>query len=435
MKPAHALIPIGTAALLPATAKRVREIEGQLLSYLTHWGYREIIPPTFEYLDVLSAGLAPEVLEKCYKFPDWSTGRILVLRPDVTAQVARIVAMGMGGVGMPLRLSYRTTVFRHEPEHVGRDRELFQVGAELIGADDPFMDTEILTLLIESLKKIGLPEFTISLGHVGFYKALLRQSGLSDLGRKQAEFAAAHKDIPRLERILDQERLPSKKSRILLEAPGRVGQEEVLEWGRSVAGHDPTLTKPLDRLAQVYRLLEQTGGCGHLLVDLGEFRGFDYYDGVVFDVFTGSLGYELGGGGRYNHLIGRFGTDLPSTGFALDIDRVFAALERGGNRVGDPVLPVLLAAPPSHFSQAFKVAQRLRGAGVHIIQETIVCSRAHLVRHARNRGRRLALPTVVILDAPGYTSDKVMVVQFALGSKQPIVSKIKLLSLPMALKV
>ena len=85
----------------------------------------------------------------------------------------------------------------------------------------------------------------------------------------------------------------------------------------------PPLRKPLERLAKVYELLDLTGVQDHILIDLGEFRGFDYYDGIVFDVFTSSLGYELGGGGRYDHLLGKFGRSLPSTGFALDMDRVF----------------------------------------------------------------------------------------------------------------
>jgi len=110
------------ATILPRTAQRVRHLEAILLSTLGRWGYQEIIPPTFEYLDVLQAGLEPDLIEQGYKFSDRTTGRILLLRPDVTAQIARIVAMGMVGSQMPLRLCYRTTVFRHEPEHAGRER-------------------------------------------------------------------------------------------------------------------------------------------------------------------------------------------------------------------------------------------------------------------------------------------------------------------------
>ena len=212
-KQERSLIPVGMTTVLPHAARRVRHLEETLLTTLGRWGYQEIIPPTFEYLDVLSAGLEPELIEKCYKFADRTTGRILLLRPDVTAQIARIVAMGMVGPSVPLRLCYRTTVFRHEPEHAGREREIFQVGAELIGVDDVAADGEILALMIECLKQLGLQSFKIALGHVGFFKALLARSGMSPDGQKRAEHAAARKDLPRLAEILAAERI--------LEADGR----------------------------------------------------------------------------------------------------------------------------------------------------------------------------------------------------------------------
>jgi ATP phosphoribosyltransferase regulatory subunit len=111
------------ATILPHTARRFRLLEERLLRTLARWGYQEIIPPTFEYLDVLQTGLEPELIEKCFKFADRLTGRILLLRPDVTAQIARIVAMGMIPAEPPLRLCYRTTVFRYEPQHAGREQE------------------------------------------------------------------------------------------------------------------------------------------------------------------------------------------------------------------------------------------------------------------------------------------------------------------------
>jgi hypothetical protein len=146
----HALVPVGMATILPEAARHVRHLESELLRYFYGYGYDEIILPTFEYLDVLMPGLEPTLVENSYKIIDRTTGRILLLRPDVTAQIARTVAMGMVGIRLPLRLSYRATVFRYEPEHAGRDREIFQVGAELIGADDASADCEMITMMLES---------------------------------------------------------------------------------------------------------------------------------------------------------------------------------------------------------------------------------------------------------------------------------------------
>lgn len=322
----RSLVPAGMATILPEAARRFRKIETQLIESLSGQGYDEIILPTFEYLDVLAPGLEPELVEKCYKIPDRTTGRILLLRPDATAQIARTVAMGMMGARTPLRLSYRTTVFRHEPEHAGRDREIFQVGAELIGVDDPASDQEIISLLIECLQRIGLRSFKVSIGHVGFFRRLLTRAGLSEEGKKRAEHAAARKDLPKLQEILGQERISQRFGRIILEAPELSGNAEVIARGRKLAGNDKVLLQSLDRLARVYQSLCEKGYQDALFLDLGEFRGFDYYDGIVFDVFAEGIGVELGGGGRYNHLIGRFGRNLPSTGFALNVDRLFRGI-------------------------------------------------------------------------------------------------------------
>ncbi|MCP9472575.1 MAG: ATP phosphoribosyltransferase regulatory subunit [Nitrospira sp.] len=322
----RSLVPAGMSTILPEAARRFRKIETQLIETLAGRGFEEIILPTFEYLDVLTPGLEPELIEKCYKIPDRTTGRILLLRPDATAQIARTVAMGMMGDRTPLKLSYRTTVFRYEPEHAGRDREIFQVGAELIGTDDSASDQKIVSCLIDCLRNIGLRSFKVSLGHVGFFKRLLVQAGLSDVGKKQAEQAAARKDVPKLEDIFSVERVPPRAGRRLLEALELSGTAEVITEGRALAGKDEALHRSLDRLSQVYHALCRAGHRTALFLDLGEFRGFDYYDGIVFDVFAEGVGVELGGGGRYNHLIGRFGKNLPSTGFALTVDRLFQGL-------------------------------------------------------------------------------------------------------------
>ncbi len=406
----RSLVPVGMATILPHTAQRVRHLEETLMTSLGRWGYREIIPPTFEYLDVLSAGLEPDVIEKCYQFADRTTGRILLLRPDVTAQIARIVAMGMVGRSMPLRLCYRTTVFRYEPEHAGRDREIFQVGAELIGLDDVATDGEIIALMVECLKQLGLPAFKISLGHVGFFKALLAKSGMSMDGQKRAEQAAARKDLPRLEEILSSERVPGKQARAILEAPGLYGRDEVIERGRVLAGRDRQLRATLDRLTQVYRLLGSAGMRDHLLLDLGEFRGFDYYDGVVFDVFAAGVGCELGGGGRYNHLIGRFGRDLPSTGFAFDVDRLFRAMECLEGGLPRSRVDFLIAAPVARSDRLFQVSQMLRNAGFRVVQRVARATGSTGIRSLVEEGRAQGASVVAILAGTRVAPDEALIV-------------------------
>ncbi len=417
MKPARSLIPIGTATLLPLTAQSVRRLEDQVLAYLGTWGYQEIILPTFEFLDVLSVGLSQDIIEKCYKFPDWTSGRTLILRPDATAQIARMVAMGLGGKALPVRFSYRTTVFRYEPEHQGRDREIFQVGVEMIGQDSPIRDAELVTVLNGLLQCVGLNDWTISLGHVGFFTALLAQSGLSQAARKQAEVAAAHKDLPHLEEILLKERVVRSKIRQILQVPERCGGYEVLEWGRKISGKNPQLLKPLTRLTQVYDYLKKTGVHDHVLLDLGEFRGFDYYDGLVFDVFTSGRGRELGGGGRYDHLVGRFGRDLPAIGFGIDLDRLFSSLELNGPLGTNGSDSLLMVFSPSQAKGAFALAQELRGQGVCVIEEMIEGRRVPPLTWATKVAKERGMKRVIIPEGQKPSPSSVHYVEFSSDMK------------------
>lgn len=407
----RSLVPVGMATILPEAAQHVRRLEAQLLAYVSRWGYDEIILPTFEYLDVLAPGLESELIEKCYTFADRTTGRILLLRPDATAQIARTVAMGMMGSRLPLRLSYRATVFRYEPEHAGRDREIFQVGAELIGADDPTADSEIITLLIECLREVGLRSFKISLGHVGFFKGLLIRAGLSPEGQKRAEQAAARKDLPKLQEILVEERVAKPFARTILEAPELCGQAEVLARGRELAGNEKTLTHALDRLTKVYQLLCSSGYQDSLFLDLGEFRGFDYYDGVVFDVFADGVGVELGGGGRYDHLIGRFGRNIPSTGFALNVDRLFRGLDLSSKTSKLARVDALVVGSRASAKKLISVASQLRRSNKRVVQQTIPAVGQALIDAAVEAGRREQADTVVVVDAASARDDNVLVLQ------------------------
>jgi ATP phosphoribosyltransferase regulatory subunit len=402
----RSLIPVGMATILPRAARHVRRLESRLLERVSHWGYDEIILPTFEYLDVLAPGLEAELLETCYQFIDRTTGRTLLLRPDATAQVARTIGMGLTGDAFPQRLSYRTSVFRYEPEHAGRGREIFQVGAELVGVDDVSGDHEIISLLIECLQAIGLRSFTIALGHVGFIKGLLMRSGLSAQGQKRAEQAAAKKDLPRLEELLASERIGKSAAKAIREAPELTGQEEVLERGRVLAAGDPMLLAPLDRLSQLYQLLCAAGHRDALLLDLGEFRGFDYYDGIVFDVFASGVGAELGGGGRYDHLIGRFGRNLPSTGFALDVDHLFKAVEFP-QAAEAARLEYVVAGPRRSARAVIELARKLRQGHCRVVQLLVKGTEQTLISNALTAAQAQGAAALIVVGAPGVDQDHV----------------------------
>jgi ATP phosphoribosyltransferase regulatory subunit len=161
----------------------------------------------------------------------------------------------------------------------------------------------------------------------------------------------------------------------------------------------------------VYQLLCAAGHRESLLLDLGEFRGFDYYDGIVFDVFAEGMGAELGGGGRYDHLIGRFGRPLPSTGFALDVDRLFRTVEFPEEGSVSARVDYLVAAPRRATHLLTSVAAQLRRTHSRVVQQTMKGSDAALVSAAVAAGLAQQAAAVVVVGAPGMDHDDVLVVE------------------------
>ena len=216
------------------------------------------------------------------------------------------------------------------------------------------------------------------------------------------------------------------------------GREEVLERGRVLAAGDPTLLAPLDRLAQLYQLLCTAGHRDSLLLDLGEFRGFDYYDGVVFDIFAPGVGAELGGGGRYDHLIGRFGRDLPSTGFALDVDRLFRAVGIPQTSADTARIDCLVAGPRRSMRVIIEIAKKLRRGHRRVAQQLVKGSEQALIANALAMAQAQGAGALVVVGAPGMDQEHVALFE-KIGShdlarrngrpKRPVMKKLSLSAL------
>ncbi|TAK08002.1 MAG: ATP phosphoribosyltransferase regulatory subunit [Candidatus Manganitrophaceae bacterium] len=362
------MIPKGVATFLPEGTSRRRQIEREILSIFSQWGYQEVITPIFEYLDVFSLGVGEELLNRAYKFVDRATGRMMVLRPDVTPQIARIAATLLNDQPLPIRLCYSANVFRHEEEHAGREREIHQIGGELIGPSDAEADAETISLAIEILQKLGLKSFKIALGQMAFTRGVLQPFESSPVLFKKILGAVAKKDVSHLEALLKEEKVGQKTRRQVLSLLDLFGGEEVFDAAKPLADH-PVCKAGLRRLREVYEILTLAGHQESLLIDLGEVRGFDYYTGTIFEIFSEGVGSELGGGGRYDHLLEKFGAPASSTGFALHLERIQWALEqRPGldDRYASADFLVLHTAGAA--SEARSLSHQLREGGYRVIR-------------------------------------------------------------------
>ncbi len=365
------MIPKGVATLLPEGTYRRRFIEREILSSFDRWAYREVIPPIFEYFDVVSRGVGVERLDSAYKFIDRATGRIMVLRPDVTPQIARIAATLLDDQPKPLRLCYSANVFRHEEEHAGREREIFQIGGELIGPSDAEADAEMIALTIEILLRLGLKSFRITMGQMAFTHGILSPfADLPDFSKKILH-CVSKKEASELERLLKEAQVDAKTQQQVLALIDLLGGEEVFDTAATLSDH-PNCVSGLERLREVYAILKAAGYEKYLLIDLGEVRGFDYYTGTIFEVLCDGVGSELGGGGRYDNLLARFGAPSPSTGFALSIEQIQSALEYANPPENEACrIDFLLLHTQSEMAKAMALSAQLREAGFRVIRKKV----------------------------------------------------------------
>lgn len=305
-------IPTGMRDLLPEDMAVQDQLEQEIISLFKLWAYQKVATPALEY----GACLQPdeEKEDHFYKFFD-RQGHVLILRPELTTPIARMVSSRLKGSELPLRLCYSADVFRTESN---RNREYRQAGVELIGSADPLADAEVIALAIESLRQLGLKDFQFNLGHMGIFSGIMDELKIDPDFRLKYEELLAHKDLVGIERIVELSQFSTSAKKILLRIPHFHGQaemlEEVLEWSQS-----PMLLEAVASLRKVYEYLKDFNVQEYVALDLGILRGFTYYTGVIFEGYVRDIGYPIVEGGRYDALYGEFGYALPATGFAMNL--------------------------------------------------------------------------------------------------------------------
>ncbi len=385
-------IPKGVRVFPPSEAALLRWVERKLLSVFQRWGFREVLTPTFEYLEVFAHGAGDGVQGKTFKFVDRQTGLLLALRSDLTPQVARMVAASMHHHPLPLRLAYSASIFRHEKPQPGLQREFFQAGVELIGSDRPEADAEMISMAVQGCQEAGLRHFQIDVGQVEYLRGMLNALNPSPDLRRKILSALRRKDALELELTLRPLPVEARLKEGILKLTTLYGGEAVLEQAKTWAVTEESRLA-LENLNQVYDVLTTYGLAEHIIFDLGETYAFDYHTGVVFQVFTESLGYPIGGGGRYDNLIGQFGYPCPATGFAFELEKVLAALEAEGILPADQGPNFLIIDFNPDKRQALHIAQALRNKGYAVARDIIRRDLDGSLHYARVS----AIPRAIIL--------------------------------------
>lgn len=377
-------IPHGVQDRFMVEAARRRQVEAVLREHFCRWGYQEVITPTFEYYDNLVVGASPELQLAMYCFFD-RDGRTLALRADFTPQIARTAATKLFDQPMPLRCFYIGSLFRYEEPQAGRKREFTQAGIELIGADTTSADAEVVALAVTALGALNLQNFQVNLGQMAFFHALT--AGLSPDSVTAIREAIDRKSSTRLARALTTPEVTPAQRELLARLHDWVGGAEVLEEARALSTNLPEATAAMaaiDRLAEVYRLLQVYGMGDRVILDLGEVRGMDYYTGITIRGMVPGLGWPILSGGRYDNLIAYFGRSLPAVGFGLGIERVLLVQSR--YRMPAPsIVPHLLVQSCDHPA-CHDLIQRLRARGCRVEVDVLGLDGSHLSDLAHQRG-------------------------------------------------
>lgn len=346
-------LPSGMRDLLPPEASLRRSISRAFLERAELHGYEPVIPPVFEYAETIERGLGTLDPREIVRFVEPETGEVVALRPDVTPQIARLVATRFENQPPPYRLSYDASVLRRRHGSRARThRQISQLGLELIGVEALHGDVELVALAASALQALGLQSFTIDLGHADIARTLLEGApeGLAD--------ALGKKDVAEITRLSQ-----GMKTRDALVAIASLhGAPEILESLPASVASLPAIAD-LRGLVKALRdsLAEEGVTAATLTVDLSEVRGLAYYTGPFFQLFAEGPGVAIGAGGRYDQLLARFDKNagkkpLPASGLALDVDALIWALRTANAKI--------LERPSRVVTNDTAFARKLRARGI-----------------------------------------------------------------------
>lgn len=315
-------LPQGTRDFLADEMRELREIETTLRELFSSRGYGEVSTPALEYVSVLAAG-DRRAAESAFQLFD-EGGRAMALRTDMTLPIARVAADRLSGGEPPFRVHYSGRAYRRVRQR-GQMREFRQVGVELIGPPGPEGTVELIELLVSGLDAIGLGRAVVGLGDADLFRTLLDQLGVADLARDRILDCLAAHDLVAIEAEAgDLAELSDSDRAMIVELSSLRGGASVLERAASIGGE--VVERSVERLKATYAGLTERGIADRVQLDLGLLRDLGYYTGAIVEVYDPALGHVLGGGGRYDELMGRYGSPLPAAGFALYLERLHVAL-------------------------------------------------------------------------------------------------------------
>lgn len=356
-------LPDGISEALPDEAEALEQLRRSLLDLYATWGYRLVMPPLVEFMESLRTGHGTHLDVQTFKLTDQLSGRMMGVRADMTPQIARIDAHKLQ-TEQPNRLCYIGSVLRTRSFHDG-SRSPLQVGAELFGHAGLDSDFEVISLLLETLTHCQIPELLLDIGHVGIFRTLAREAGMSAQQESAFYDMLVRKSLPEIDAWLAMANLPTDLSVCLQQLPRLNGSAEVLNQASALfANAHPDIQAALAYLRTLTDRVAASFPACKIHVDLAELSGYDYHTGIVYGIYTPGLGREVARGGRYDGIGEAFGRTRPATGFSTDLRTLatFALPHRQANG------QTAILAPAVQDAALEQLIRELRGQQQRVIR-------------------------------------------------------------------
>lgn len=356
--------PLGMRDTLPKLYETKHKVRTKMENTIKKWGYQYIETPTLEYYETV--GAASAILDQqLFKLLD-QQGHTLVLRPDMTAPIARVAASRLMDEDLPLRIAYSANVFRAQQREGGRPAEFEQVGVECISDKTVSSDGEVISLLISSVEEAGLSEFKLSIGHMAFVQELFLQIlGTEERAHTLRKFLYEKNYVGYREHVKSLQLSSIDKQRLLdfLDLRGGI---EVIEKAQAIMEKEKG-REAIVQLQELWDILADYEEEQCIKFDLTLVSHMSYYTGILFEMYAGQVGFPIANGGRYDGLLAKFGKDTSATGFAIRLDRLLEAL--GDDESNEPVQCILFSG--ERRKEAFLLAKKMRMQGKSVVLQDI----------------------------------------------------------------
>lgn len=387
--------PEGVRDIYNGECEKKLKIQEELHRTLLQFGYQTIQTPTFEFFDVFNREIGTIPSKDLYKFFD-REGNTLVLRPDITPSIARAAAMYFEEETMPIRLCYMGNIFINNSSYQGRLKESTQLGAELIGDNSIEADAEILAMTVESMKRAGLKEFQISVGHAEFFKGLAEAAGLSEEQEDELRELIANKNFFGVEEVIANFPMEEELRQLFGLLDGFYDSPEQFAQAKQFAAKYERVAYALEHLSRLHEVLKNYQVEKYISYEMGAISDYHYYTGIIFAGYTFGSGEPVVKGGRYDKLLKYFGKDAPSIGFAIALDQLLAAVSRQKTENVEIIPRELILYTEGKEQEAIHTAKTRREQGAYVELQKMTAGKAKSDYEAY--AKRMGITEITFMD-------------------------------------